>query len=137
MRLHAIRSIEIEGTYEDAFRYIANPSNLPSWAEAFASVDAGSAVLRTPQGEANIALRVDASEQAGTIDWTMTFATGAQAVAHSRLTPGAAGRLVYTFVLNAPPLPLEELEGALAAQAITLESELVRLKARLENGHGS
>jgi hypothetical protein len=130
MNTHEIRSIEIDTDYDHAFHYIADPRNLPRWAEAFASADDERAVLRTPSGEAEIALRVDASPEHGTIDWTMTFPDGTAARAHSRLTRG--DRLVYAFVLHAPPVPLEQLEGALAAQVKTLESELARLKRVLE-----
>ena len=41
------------------------------------------------------------------------------------------GKSIYTFVLEAPPAPLEELEGALAAQSRILANELSGLPARL------
>jgi hypothetical protein len=52
------------------------------------------------------------------------------ATAHSRVTPHR-GKSIYTFVLEAPPAPLEELEGALAEQSRILADELSSLAARM------
>jgi uncharacterized protein YndB with AHSA1/START domain len=128
MRLHEVRSIEIEAPYEDVFAFIADPSNLPRWAHAFEQADHSRARLRTPNGVADIGLIVRASAEHGTVDWEMTFPDGNVASAMSRLTRGAGQRVIYTFVLNAPPLPLERIEGALAQQAGTLELELATLR---------
>jgi hypothetical protein len=44
-------------------------------------------------------------------------------------------RSIYTFVLEAPPVPLERLEGALAEQSRILIKELATLARRIgENG---
>lgn len=136
MPMHAIRSIEIYAPFADVFNFIANPSNLPRWAHAFEAVSGEKARLRTPDGVAEIGLRVEASQRHGTVDWIMTFSDGSTGAAMSRLTPLPSDGLVFSFVLNAPPLPLESLEGALAQQTRTLETELVRLKEILENEHG-
>jgi hypothetical protein len=48
-------------------------------------------------------------------------------------------RCIYTFVLKAPPVPLERLEGALAEQSRILTTELATLVRLLgDNGraHG-
>ena len=76
------------------------------------------------------ALRVDASEEHGTVDWTMTFPSGVVAKAHSRVAPHR-GKSIYTFVLEAPSAPPEELEGALDEQSRVLADELSRLATRL------
>lgn len=131
MRAHEVRSIEIEAPYERVFPFIAEAANLPRWAHAFESVEGTRARLQTPNGAAEIDLHVHASIEHGTIDWEMTFPDGATATAMSRVTRAPHGRVVYTFVLNAPPLPLEQLEGALAAQVQTLELELQRLRKLL------
>ena len=86
--------------------------------------------MSTPQGSVQVGLRVDASEEHGTVDWTMTFPNGVVAKAHSRVTPHR-GRSIYTFVLEAPSAPLEELEGALDEQSRVLADELSRLATRL------
>src|SRR5438128_5791223 len=130
--MHAIRSIEIMAPYEKAFAFIADPKNLPAWAEAFETTDRDTARLRTPNGTASIALKVTAAQDAGTIDWTMTFEDGTVGRAMSRLTRADSNNLVYSFVLNAPPVPLEQLEGVLEEQTRTLEKELATLKRVVE-----
>ena len=45
------------------------------------------------------------------------------------------GKSIYTFVLEAPPAPLEELEGALAEQSRVLADELATLATRLVTRH--
>lgn len=127
MRAHEVRSIEVIAPYERVFAFIADPQNLPRWAHAFEKVDGASASMRTPNGTAEVALSVRASEQHGTIDWEMVFPDGSVATAMSRVTRAPHERVVYTFVLNAPPLPLEQIEGALSQQVRTLELELARL----------
>ena len=133
MRLHDTQSIEIAAPYEEAFRFIADGGNLPQWAEAFASVEADRARMRTPQGEAEVRLRIEEDVRFGIVDWFLTFPDRSTASANSRLTRGSGGGLVYVFVLNAPTLPLEALEGALQEQSKTLARELQRLKTVLEN----
>jgi uncharacterized protein YndB with AHSA1/START domain len=130
MRTFDVQSVELEVPPADAFRYLANPARLPEWTHAFKAADSRQATMLTPLGSVRVGLSVDASEEHGTIDWTMTFASGASAKAHSRVTPHR-GKSIYTFVLEAPPAPLEDLEGALAEQSRTLADELSRLAARL------
>ena len=48
------------------------------------------------------------------------------------MTETARGTCIYSFVLHAPPVPLERLEGALDAQRIALREELAELKGLLE-----
>ena len=112
MRFHEVRSVEIEAPYDEVFTFIADPHHLPEWAKAFEQVTGSRARLRTPLGTADIDLVVRSSREHGTVDWLMTFADGSIATAMSRVTEGSAGRTVYTFVLNSPPLPLEQIEGA-------------------------
>ena len=130
-----VQGIEVQTTEKQAFSYIADPNHLPQWTAAFASVTDGRAVLRTPQGEVEIDLAVRSSEEQGTIDWIMTFPDGSTAAAYSRVVKLGADRCAYTFVLTPPPVPLEQLEGALEAQSRILAEELERLKEILE-GHG-
>jgi hypothetical protein len=42
------------------------------------------------------------------------------------------GTCIYSFVLHAPPVALEQIEGALETQSRTLRSELNTLKALME-----
>lgn len=86
----------------------------------------------TPCGEVAIRLDTLASQACGTIDWKMTFPNGMIGWAYSRVTPEGDAKAIYSFVLLAPPVPLEMLEGALEEPMKTLANELSRLKARLE-----
>jgi hypothetical protein len=98
-------------------------------------VQNGGALLRTPRGEVEIQLAVNAHASAGTVDWKMSFPDGSVAMAYSRLVPSGGERCIYSFVLMPPPVPLEQLEGALAAQSRTLAEELGTL-SRILNQHG-
>ncbi|MEQ1597233.1 MAG: SRPBCC family protein [Casimicrobium sp.] len=135
MKMFDVQGIEIRAAYERAFSYIADPMHLPKWTNAFATVSNGRAMLRTPQGELEIGLVVQSSPEHGTVDWLMTFPDGSVATAFSRVMRLDAQYCVYTFVLTPPPVPLEQLEGALQAQSKTLAEELHHLKQILEN-HG-
>jgi hypothetical protein len=130
-----VQSVEMKVASDRAFAYIADPSRLPDWTSAFASVRGRRALLRTPNGEVEIDLAVEARAEAGTVDWRMTFPDGSVANAYSRLVPLAGSRCIYSFVLTPPPVPLAELEGALEAQSRTLSQELARLRRTLE-GNG-
>jgi hypothetical protein len=91
--------------------------------------------LRTPSGEVTIALEVETSPEQGTVDWRMTFPDRSVATAFSRVVEIDRDRCIFTFVLTPPPVPLEQLEGALEAQSRTLAEELRKLKEILEH-HG-
>jgi len=91
--------------------------------------------MRTSNGEVEIDLVVQSLEEQGTIDWLMTFPDGSIATAFSRVVELDANSCVFTFVLTPPPVPLEQLEGALAAQSRTLAGELQNLKGTVER-HG-
>ena len=68
----------------------------------------------------------------GTVDWRLVFPDGSVGLAQSRVTETTRGTCIYSFVLHAPPGPLEQIEGALEAQRETLRSELATLKALME-----
>jgi hypothetical protein len=129
-----VQGIDLRVPRDRAFAYIADPARLPAWTSAFASVADGRAVLRTPAGEVEIALGVDASPEHGTVDWRMRFPDGSVASAYSRLVATGRETCVFSFVLTPPPVPLEQLEGALEAQSRTLAEELRTLKRLLERG---
>jgi hypothetical protein len=132
MKSFDVQSIGLNVPRSVAFTLIADPVQLPRWAHAFAAVHDGRAVLRTPNGEVEIGLEVQASAIHGTIDWQMTFPDDSVARACSRLVELDQDRSVYSFVLTPPPVPLEQLEGALEAQSRTLAEELRKLKEVLE-----
>jgi hypothetical protein len=133
MKMFDVQGISLQITAQQAYAYISEPTNLPNWTSAFASVSPGRAMLQTPKGSVEIGLQVQASEAQGVIDWLMTFPDGSVATAYSRVVSIDSKNCAYTFVLTPPPVPLEMLEGALAAQALTLAEELQKLKSILEN----
>lgn len=135
MKKFDVQGVDLQTTREAAFAYIADPTHLPQWTNAFAAVTDGKAMLRTPAGEVEIDLIVRSSEQHGTVDWFMTFPDGSVATAFSRVVALDAEHCAYTFVLTPPPVPLEQLEGTLKAQSRILAEELLNLKRILER-HG-
>lgn len=132
MKLFDVQGIEIRAPRDRVFAFIRDPKRLPDWAEAFRGADQNQARLQTPQGEVDIALETTANADTGTVDWRLTFPDGAVALAQSRVTPTTRDTVIYSFVLHAPPAPLEAVEGALAEQIVTLSQELKRLKTILE-----
>ena len=66
------------------------------------------------------------------MDWRLTFPDGGVGLAQSRVTETTRGTCIYSFVLHAPPVALEQVEGALEAQSATLRSELATLKSLME-----
>ena len=133
MQMFDVQAIEISAPREDVFQFVRDPANLPRWTQAFKAADHGSARLQTPAGTIEVRLEVMADPAAGTVDWRMEFPDGAVAVAQSRITETQRRTSIYSFVLHAPPVTLEQLEGTLEAQRATLQTELARLKALLES----
>lgn len=135
MKNFDVQSIELNVTRQKALEFIVDPARLPSWTQAFSSVSPGRAVMKTPEGEVEVGLDVVSSSDCGTVDWFMTFPNGDVATACSRVVESVKGRCIYSFILLPPPVPLEQLEGALQAQSATLAEELEKLKRILER-HG-
>ena len=132
MKMFDVQGIEIEASPDRVFWFVREPSNLPRWAHAFEIAADRRARLATPAGAVDILLDVSAEPAAGTVDWRLTFPDGAVALAQSRVTPTTRGTCIFSFVLHAPPVSLEQVEGALQAQMVTLSSELETLKALME-----
>lgn len=128
MKDYDVQSVSLDAPSGKAFAFLAAPQNLPRWTSAFKRADDRSALLVTPKGELPIGLRVIADAASGVIDWHMTMPDGTVAKAHSRVVPNGPARCIYSFVLMAPPVPLEQLEGALEQQKATLSAELKRLQ---------
>jgi hypothetical protein len=122
-----VESVEISTPVEVAFAYISDVQNLPAWTHAFKEVGRGKALMEKPAGSIEIGIEVIASRQFGTIDWFMTMPDGTVAAAFSRVTPLGKERTAYSFMLLAPPVPLEQVEGSLNQQVVTLRQELAKL----------
>ncbi len=131
MKTFDVQTIEMHTTFRRAFDYIADSGNLPCWASAFQSVSGDRARMETPKGAVDVELQTAADSERGTIDWMMTFPDGSTAKAFSRLVQ-VDDRCIYSFLLTAPPVPLEQLEGALEQQSLTLREELARLRKIVE-----
>ncbi len=131
MKTFDVHAIEIRAPFERTFNYIAEAQNLPEWTSAFQTVFDGQALMVTPSGSVEIALAVNASREHGTVDWVMTFPDGNVATAYSRVIQAGEGRSIYIFILMPPPVPLEQLEGALEQQSQILREELSRLSTIL------
>jgi hypothetical protein len=132
MALFDVQGIEIQASRARVFDFVRNPANLPRWAAAFKFVGEGHAHLETPAGAVDVRLTVLANEECGTVDWRMEFPDGTMGIAQSRVTDTTRSTCIYSFVLHAPAVALEQVEGALDAQRVTLESELATLKELLE-----
>lgn len=126
-----VQSIFIDASSDTVFEFVANPRNLPKWTKAFTEADEQKAVMATPNGKLTVDLDVKTSRELGVIDWHMTMPDGGGiAAAYSRVTPAGKGS-VYTFVLMAPPVPIEEVEGTLNEQIKLLREELDTLRGLL------
>lgn len=132
VKMFDVQSIEISVPYEKAFAYIAEPHNLPQWAHAFQAAGGDRARLQTPAGAVDIGLTTVTSREHGTVDWALAFPDGSTARAYSRVIESGSNRCIYSFVLMAPPVPLERLEGTLRQQSETLRAELAKLREVLE-----
>jgi uncharacterized protein YndB with AHSA1/START domain len=132
MRTFDVQAVEILAPREKVFEFISDPRNLTEWARAFEVADSTRARLETPDGPFDIGLETAANRDAGTIDWRMVFPDGSVGIAQSRVTATGRGTSIYTFVLHAPPVSLERIEGALDAQRAILATELATLKTLLE-----
>lgn len=126
-----VQGVGINVNHEKAFDFIAKPENLPLWTKAFTKADNNSAIMTTPNGELSIEMETIVSKDLGTVDWIMTMPDGSIGKAFSRISENG-NTTIYSFILLAPPVPLEQLEGALSAQKLLLADELIDLKNLLE-----
>jgi hypothetical protein len=80
----------------------------------------------------DVRLGVSADAVTGTVDCRLDFPDGSVGLAQSRVTETIRGTCIYSFVLHAPPVALEQIEDALETQRVTLQSELATLKSLME-----
>ena len=132
MQMFDVQSVEILAPRGKVFEFLRKPENLPHWTHAFVSAGDGRARLETPAGAVDVGLRVSSDAETGVVDWSLSFPDGSGGVAQSRVTETARGTSIYSFVLHAPPVALEEIEGTLEAQRAQLRSELATLKSLME-----
>lgn len=123
------QTISIDSPAAKVARFLADPANLPRWAVGFAKSvrrDAGRWYVRTGAGE--MAVRVDADEGRGVVDFVISPAPGVEALAASRVMPRGAG-CEYAFTqFQAPGMSDEAFGQSVKA----LAHELAVLKALME-----
>src|SRR5215813_7892745 len=124
MRMFDVQAIEIMAPRHKVFEFVKEPANLPRWAHAFVSAGDGRARLETPKGAVEVGLGTAADADTGVVDWRLTFPDGSAGLAQSRVSETSRGTCIYSFVLHAPPVALEDVEGALETQSAQLRSEL-------------
>jgi hypothetical protein len=132
MQMFDVQGIEILAPRGKVFEFVRRPENLPHWAHAFVSAGDGRARLDTPGGAVDVDMSVSAEAETGVVDWKLSFPDGSVGLAQSRVTETPRGTSIYSFVLHAPPVALERIEGALEAQRALLRSELMTLKSLME-----
>jgi hypothetical protein len=132
MQMFDVQGIEILAPRGKVFEFVRRPENLPHWAHAFVSAGDGRARLDTPGGAVDVVMSVSAEAETGVVDWKLSFPDGSVGLAQSRVTETPRGTSIYSFVLHAPPVALERIEGALEAQRALLRSELMTLKSLME-----
>lgn len=129
-----VQSIGINANPDKVFDFVADQKNDVKWALGFSEVTGDSAIMETPNGKMKVGLKTISDPTFRTVDTIMTMPDGSIAKAFSRVTENDNGKSsVYTFILMAPPVPLEELEGTLEEQKKQLAEELQLLKKILEN----
>jgi hypothetical protein len=110
--------------YNTAFKYLADPNNLPQWALAFSAADEKTAILLTPD-KSKIECKMDtiSSHDLGVIDWHIYLPDGAVEVAYSRLHRMRDGRCFYGMSFHVRPVVKSEIKSTLLAQSADVEKE--------------
>ena len=132
MHMFDVQGIEITAPRRKVFEFLKEPGNLPLWTQAFTSAGGGRARISAPGGAVEVGLAVSADAETGVVDWRLEFPDSSVGVAQSRITETTRGTCIYSFVLHAPPVALEQVEGALERQRVVLQSELATLKSLME-----
>ena len=118
------QTISLAAGVEEVFAFLADPENLPHWAVGFARGirrDVDGWVVQTSQGE--VALRVVADAETGTIDFHLRPALDVEAVAYTRVVPNDSGAEYVFTQFQTPGMPDE----VFAAQRAALAEELALL----------
>lgn len=129
-----VQSIAIKADPKKVFEFVAEPANVPKWAIGFSDVEDNKAYMQTPNGKMQVGLKMSSNGALGTVDTIMEMPDGSIGRAYSRIIPNDGGQsAIFSFVLMAPPVPLELLEGTLEEQRKQLAEELQLLKKILES----
>jgi hypothetical protein len=117
------RSLGVAAAPAKVHAYLADASNLPSWAPAFASsVSPSGASWLVSRDGAEFAIDVLADQRSGTVDFV---AAGDHARGlFARVLPNGSGSEVVFTLMFEPDAP----EGVVAARTLTLETELAAVR---------
>jgi hypothetical protein len=123
------QSITIGTKPEHVLAFVGDGDNLPRWAIGFAKSvrSSGSGwLVTTAQGEVPTSITVD--ESAGTVDFCIEPAPGAEATAYARVVPNGNGAEFVFTQMQQPGVQDEVFDQLVAA----VGHELAALKALLE-----
>jgi hypothetical protein len=120
---------ELPAPYEDTFRFIADPANLPKWTVAFRQADETSAVIQRGDSDEPIpiGLTTVASFETGLIDWYMNMPDGTTGRTFTRVVDLLNGKCLYSFIFFARPAPEDQAAAMLANQTAAIEMEFDNL----------
>jgi hypothetical protein len=113
----------------DVYAYVADPANLPSWAQGLGSTVehvGGEWFVETPGGRARVAFA--ARNDLGVLDHEVTTPSGETVYVPMRVVPDGDGCEVVFTVRRTPGMTQEELER----DAGLVAADLARLKQLLE-----
>lgn len=123
------KSIFIQADTSKVMRFLADPTNLPKWAVAFAQSvrrDGDRWVVATAGGE--MGLRIVSDPNLGVVDYYMSPAPGVEALAGSRVVPNEKGAEYIFTQFQGPGMPDDMFNASVQA----LAHELTVLKSILE-----
>jgi hypothetical protein len=121
------RSLGIAATPEAVHAYVSDGRNLPEWAPAFApSIRPSDGSWVVTRGEVEFPIDVPAEPSSGTVDF-VAASDHARGLFARVLPNGEGAELTFTIMFT-PDTP----EDVVAAQMITLETELAAIRVACE-----
>jgi hypothetical protein len=123
------QTITIATKRKDVLSFVGDGANLPRWAIGFAqSVRPSGPAWIVQSGHGEVPTEIVVDEAAGTVDFHMEPAPGAEASAYARVVPNGEGSEFIFTQMQQPGVPDELFEQLVAA----VRHELAALKAQLE-----
>ena len=123
------QTITIATKPKEVLSFVGDGDNLPRWAIGFAkSVHRSGPVWIVQSGHGEVPTKIVVDEPAGTVDFHMEPAPGAEASAYARVVPNGEGSEFIFTQMQQPGVPDELFEQLVAA----VRHELAALKAQLE-----
>jgi hypothetical protein len=124
-------SVAIDRPAVDVYDWLANPTNLPRWAQGLAAsitpADDGTWVASSPMG--TVRIRFAARNGLGVLDHDVTLDSGVTIHNPMRVLPNAGGSEVVFTLFHRPEMTQAELD----ADAVAVTRDLQALKTVLES----